>query len=135
MWNQTLTSGLISAGLVLLGQPLVEHIRGRNARIIATRELRERRIGWWKDSIIRWQEDFMRYELDPKTFRSDPNYLMLKNLASQSVRERLNIVILPGEFGENATESEALEHQDEFLNLLEELMKLVVTKELEWVLN
>ena len=135
MLNQTLLSAGISVAIVLAGQPLVEYIRGKNVRNIAARELREKRITWWKDSIIKWQAEFLAYQLDAKKFGTDPNFLLLLGLASPELQARFKKVTLQGEWGEDVNEAEFLENQEEFLKLLEELMKLVVEKELEWVLN
>ncbi len=135
MLNQTLISGLISAGLVLLGQPFVEYIRGKNAKSIAARELRDLRITWWKDSIIEWQQDFLKFELDAQKFRTNPNLLLMLQMAPESIQKRFEKVYLPSEWSAERTEADYEAHQTEFLALLEELMKIVVEKELAWVLK
>lgn len=135
MVNQTLISGLISAAFVVIGQFVVEVMRDRSAKNLAVREIRDRRITWWKDSIIQWQEDFLKYELDTKKFRTDPNLLLMLQMAPESIRKRFKMVRLSGEWSAEHPEAEYMAHQLEFLELLEELMKIVVEKELAWVLK
>ncbi len=76
--NQTLTSAIVSAGLVVLGSPLVEIIKGQFARTDAKRTTRKTSIHWWKVAIQ--DAETWYHDADPKLrkFRNDPNVLAMR---------------------------------------------------------
>jgi hypothetical protein len=123
------------AAVTMVGLPWVERIKSKNQRKLVELDHKRQQIDFWKRMIPEREKSYFEAAPDITRFRQDPNVLNLIPYMDHSFQQRLDDLILPGEFIDGVTDEEVIRQQKMFRNILIEMSAQVSKLEHSWFFN
>ena len=128
-------AGLIAFFTAVFTYPVVEILRGVNAKRASQLEYKKNQLFWARRFLKEFMDSHESFEPNTTTFRSDPNMLFLERHLSKKCKQEFMQCKLAGEWKYEPSQEEWDENELLIKGVYNQMIKKVVELESRWLMN